>query len=195
MTESQANEKQATVEAAVRTILTAFGEDVEREGLRETPARVYRMFEELLSSTAKTTFTDYKLFTSPENAGQMVTVADIPFYSLCEHHMLPFFGTVTVAYLPQHDEILGLSKIPRLVNYVSHQLNVQERLTHDIGREMERIVDPAGVAVITTARHMCMEMRGVKTHDSQTTATYFSGAFKTDADLRRDFLLQQRGAH
>lgn len=184
------NEKQAQVEAAVRTILTAFGEDPDRPGLQETPARVYRMFEELLSSNQQETFTEYKLFHSPENQGQMVIVEDIPFYSLCEHHILPFFGTATVAYLPQHEEILGLSKIPRLVNYVSHQLNVQERLTDTIGREMERIVDPAGVAVITKARHMCMEMRGVKTHNSQTTATYFSGQFQTDHDLRRDFLLQ-----
>ncbi|MDO4670173.1 MAG: GTP cyclohydrolase I FolE [Aerococcus sp.] len=192
MTPQNAN-KQAKVEAAVRTILEAFGEDPDREGLQETPARVYRMFEELLATTTAPHFTDYKLFHSPLNQGQLVTVADIPFYSLCEHHMLPFFGSVTVAYLPQHEEIIGLSKIPRLVNYASHQLNVQERLTNMIGQEMEKIVDPAGVAVITKARHMCMEMRGVKTHESQTTATYFSGQFQTDPDLRRDFLLQHYG--
>lgn len=182
--------KQAKVEAAVRTILEAYGEDPDRPGLQETPNRVYRMFNEILASTTETDFKDYKLFPSEVSQDQMIIIRDIPFYSLCEHHMLPFFGKATVAYYPDHDQIIGLSKIPRLVNFLSRKLNVQEELTNEIGEQVGKILDPEGVAVTLTARHLCMEMRGVKTHNSSTTTTYYSGRFKEDPNERREFLLR-----
>lgn len=181
--------KQERIEAAVREILSAVGEDPNREGLLETPKRVAKMYDEILASTTEKEFTNYKLFESEtaQNA-QMVSVNDIPFYSMCEHHMLPFFGKVHVAYIPKAGRIIGLSKIPRLVDHVSRQLNLQERITKDIADTLEDILDPYGVAVVVDARHMCVEMRGVKKTNSVTRTTFFTGEFDRDRDLRKEFL-------
>lgn len=118
----------------------------------------------------------------------MVMVHDMTFYSMCEHHMLPFFGSVHVAYLPKDGQIIGLSKIPRLVDFVSRKLSVQEEVTRDVATIMNEILDPYGVAVIVDARHMCMEMRGIKEVNSITRTTQFTGLFKEDPQLRNEFL-------
>lgn len=177
----------AKIEHAVREILSAVGEDPDRPGLVETPARVARMYAEVFATKTAAPFDNYKLF-KVENPTEMVLLKDIPFYSMCEHHLLPFFGTVQVAYVPQHDQVIGLSKIPRLVDYCAQQPNVQERLTVSIATELQCILDPAGIAVSITARHMCMEMRGVSKPGVQTESSYYSGQFKTDIELKREFL-------
>ncbi|MCF6160675.1 MAG: GTP cyclohydrolase I FolE [Furfurilactobacillus sp.] len=183
------DEQQATIEGAVRQILTAVGEDPDRAGLVETPARVARAYAEMFSSLEQPTFKDYKLFHEEDNA-DMVVVGQIPFYSMCEHHLLPFFGRVSVAYVPTNGTIIGLSKIPRLVDYVSRRPTVQENITNQVAAELEKILKPAGVAVSVAARHMCMEMRGVnKTGSVTQTATYL-GEFKTNNALRQEFLMR-----
>ncbi|MFC6180957.1 GTP cyclohydrolase I FolE [Lactiplantibacillus daowaiensis] len=179
--------KQAKIRHAVREILDAIGEDPDRPGLVETPDRVARMYAEVFATKTAAPFDNYKLFKVTDPT-EMVLLKDIPFYSMCEHHLLPFFGTVQVAYVPQHDQVIGLSKIPRLIDYCSQQPNVQERLTVMIAKELQRILDPAGIAVSITARHMCMEMRGVSKPGVQTESSYYSGQFRADLDLKREFL-------
>jgi len=179
--------KQAKIRHAVRDILAAVGEDPDRPGLVETPDRVARMYAEVFATKTAGPFDNYKLFKVTEPT-EMVLLKDIPFYSMCEHHLLPFFGTVQVAYVPQNQQVIGLSKIPRLIDYCSQQPNVQERLTVSIAKELQRILDPAGIAVSISARHMCMEMRGVSKPGVQTESSYYSGQFKTDLDLKREFL-------
>jgi GTP cyclohydrolase I len=166
----------------VREIIIAIGEDPEREGLVGTPARVARMYEEILGDN------DFAptVFTNP-GYDEMVVEREMPFYSLCEHHMLPFFGKVSVAYLPG-DKIIGLSKIPRLVDVFARRLQVQERLTDQIAKVLEEILDPRGVAVAVTGFHLCMAMRGVEKQASMTTTTAFTGYFEKDRDQRKEFL-------
>lgn len=177
------------IESLVRQILVEIGEDPNRQGLVETPKRVAKALEELTSSTRKTDFLDGKMFpTDYPDDGQMVSVNNIPFYSMCEHHLLPFFGKVSVAYLPQGGEIIGLSKIPRLVDHVAQKLNVQENITREVADILMEITNAKGVAVVVDARHMCVEMRGVAKNNSITRTTYFSGAFKEDIQLRHEFL-------
>ncbi len=177
------------IEDAVRDILAAVGEDPEREGLLETPARVAKMYEEILSSQKLTKFEEYKLFKiETTEQDQTILIKDIPFYSMCEHHMLPFFGKASVAYIPKDGNIIGLSKIPRLVNYVSHKLSVQENITRDIAEILNDILQPKGVAVVVEARHMCVEMRGVKKGNSQTKTSFFLGEFEENRETRLEFL-------
>lgn len=183
------DEQQQTIEVAVRQILTAVGEDPDRAGLVETPGRVARAYQELFSSLSKDEFTDYKLFHEETNA-DMVVVAQIPFYSMCEHHLLPFFGHVNVGYIPTNGTIIGLSKIPRLVDFVSRKPTVQENITTAISAELDKILAPAGIAVSVTARHMCMEMRGVNKTGSVTQTATYTGAFKDDTALRQEFLMR-----
>ncbi|KRK40256.1 GTP cyclohydrolase I FolE [Loigolactobacillus bifermentans] len=179
------DEATAQIEAAVRTILTAIGEDPDRPGLQETPARVARMYAEVFSSVQQPQFTNYKLFPT-ESQDDLVLVKDIPFYSMCEHHLLPFFGHVHVAYVPQHKQIIGLSKIARLVDYCAKRPNVQERLTSAIADELQTILDPAGIAVEVQARHMCMEMRGIQKTGSQTVTASFRGTLN-NAEAKAEF--------
>ncbi|GKT03754.1 GTP cyclohydrolase I FolE [Furfurilactobacillus sp. WILCCON 0119] len=181
------DEQQANITAAVRTILTNVGEDPDRAGLVETPMRVAKAYAEMFSSLDKEEFVDYKLFKEDTNA-DMVLVGQIPFYSMCEHHLLPFFGQVNVAYVPKDGTIIGLSKIPRLVDFVTRRPTVQENVTNEIAAELVRILAPAGVAVSVSARHMCMEMRGVNKTGSVTQTVKYTGTFKTDAALRQEFL-------
>lgn len=141
-----------SIEDNVRDILVSVGEDPFREGLIETPKRIANMYEEIFSSQQKGKFTNYKIFqTDVENDEQMITIKDIPFYSMCEHHMLPFFGKVHVGYFPTDGKIIGLSKIPRLVDFVSKKLNVQENITMEIAMTLKNILNPQGVAVIVEA--------------------------------------------
>lgn len=177
------------IERAVTEILKSVGEDPQREGLLETPARVAKMYEEILSSQSLAQFDEFKIFQiAPSQTDQMVLIKDIPFYSMCEHHMLPFFGVVHVAYLPKDGKIIGLSKIPRLVNFVSRRLSVQENITRDIAETLNQILTPKGVAVVVEARHMCVEMRGVKKINSTTRTSYYLGAYEDDFQKREEFL-------
>lgn len=178
-----------TLQASVRQLLTTVGENPDRPGLVETPDRVARMYGEIFSSIGIEDFDDYKLFDAPvSQSSKMVMVKDIPFYSMCEHHMMPFWGKVSVGYIPDHGKIIGLSKIPRLVDFVSHKLSLQEKVTNDIITQMNKILQPKGVAVLIDARHMCVEMRGVKKTGSVTQTTSFSGIFQTDEQLQSEFM-------
>lgn len=186
------NEKDKTkIENAVTDIIEAIGDDPKRASIQETPARVATAYSEIFSETGNAHFTDYKIFDVDENA-DMVVVQDIPFYSMCEHHLLPFFGTVNVAYVPQDGKIIGLSKIPRLVNFVARRPSVQENITVMINDELQRILKPKGVAVSISARHLCMEMRGINKSGLSTYTTKFSGVFKEDHELKNEFLQQTR---
>ena len=179
----------ARIESAVRSILKSLGEDPRREGLRRTPSRVTRAWRELTSGYREEKNIDSlfrgRLFKVDYN--EMVTVRDIQFYSLCEHHMLPFFGTATIAYVPD-GRVVGLSKIPRLVRIFASRLQVQERMTQQIAETLQRHLKPLGVGVIITARHLCMEMRGCRSQLSPTVTSAMLGCFRRDPRTRDEFL-------
>ena len=177
------------IENAVRKILINIGEDINREGLIETPKRVAKMYEEILSTKNINDFDNYKLFEFDlDNSQEMILIKDIPFFSMCEHHMLPFFGKVHVAYIPRENKVIGLSKIPRLVEFVSRKLSVQEEITVNVAKKLIEILNPLGVAVVVEARHMCIEMRGVNKIGSVTRTSFYSGEFKENADRKKEFL-------
>ena len=177
------------IENAVRKILINIGEDINREGLIETPKRVAKMYEEILSTKNINDFDNYKLFeVDLDNSQEMILIKDIPFFSMCEHHMLPFFGKVHVAYIPRENKVIGLSKIPRLVEFVSRKLSVQEEITVNVAKKLIEILNPLGVAVVVEARHMCIEMRGVNKIGSVTRTSFYSGEFKENADRKKEFL-------
>lgn len=175
---------QEQIEKGVEMILSALGEDITRPGLRETPNRVARMYEEIFSGL-KGDFTDYKLF--PSDNQEMVLVSDLQFYSMCEHHLLPFFGNVQIAYFPKDGQVLGLSKFPRLVEYCAKRPSVQENLTVMIAEKLAQHVPNNGIAVSITAEHLCMQMRGIKTPHSTTTTFYYSGRFQEEKE-KNEFL-------
>ncbi|MDI6572852.1 GTP cyclohydrolase I [Leuconostoc lactis] len=179
------NEQILKLQTGVTNLLAAIGDDPNRSGVIETPERVVKAHAEIFAHTGETQFSDYKLFDTTQDA-DMVVVEGIPFYSMCEHHLLPFFGTVDVAYVPD-GEIIGLSKVPRLVDWASRRPSVQENLTHLIADEMQRIVHPKGLAVNVTARHMCMEMRGINQPGTQTNTSIYRDLLKTDTFLRDSF--------
>ncbi|MBO0708587.1 MAG: GTP cyclohydrolase I FolE [Candidatus Dormibacteraeota bacterium] len=169
-----------------RRLLVAVGEDPEREGLRETPRRVADSISELTEGywTTPREVVGDALF---EHSGDdLVLVRDIPFYSLCEHHLLPFFGRCHIAYLPQ-GRVIGLSKLPRLVDVFARRLQLQERLTQEIATAVEEVVRPGGVAVRMEARHLCLEMRGVERLHSSTLTSCYLGALRDDAARRAEF--------
>ena len=174
------------IEAAVREILAAVGEDPEREGLRETPARVARMYAEMFAGLRQNP-REHLRRTFTQKYDEMVLVKDIPFYSLCEHHMLPFFGSCHVGYLPK-GKVVGLSKIPRLVGVFAHRLQLQERLTKEIAEALSEELAPRGVGVVVEARHLCMEMRGVQKPGGQLITSCMLGTFRKDARTRAEFL-------
>ncbi len=180
-------EKQLQIEEAVKTILTAIGEDVDRDGLKETPKRVAKMYAEVFSSVQEKEFTNYKVFPSL-NEDDIVLVKDIEFYSMCEHHLLPFFGKAHVAYIPSDNKVLGLSKVARMVEFCAKRPNVQEDLTIQIANLINEKVKTKGVAVSIEAEHMCMAMRGVKARGSVTKTFHYQGVFKEDKDVKNDFL-------
>ena len=179
------NEQILKLQTGVTDLLAAIGDDPDRSGVIETPERVVKAHAEIFAHTGETQFSDYKLFDTTQDA-DMVVVEGIPFYSMCEHHLLPFFGTVDVAYVPD-GEIIGLSKVPRFVDWASRRPSVQENLTHLIADEMQRIVHPKGLAVNVTARHMCMEMRGINQPGTQTNTSIYRDLLKTDTFLRDSF--------
>ncbi|HHJ64341.1 MAG TPA: GTP cyclohydrolase I FolE [Aquifex aeolicus] len=171
------------IERAVRLFLEGIGEDPNREGLKETPARVARMWEEF----EKMRSFDMKLFEEFGSYNEMVLVKDIRFYSLCEHHLLPFFGKVHVAYIPD-GVICGLSKLIRVVKALSLKPQVQERLTEEIADVLERELKPKGVGVVISAEHLCMSMRGASSPDHLTVTSALRGIFLKDMRTREEFL-------
>ncbi|HEY3474332.1 MAG TPA: GTP cyclohydrolase I FolE [Anaerolineales bacterium] len=176
-----------TIRKAVLEVLRAVGEDPEREGLINTPERVSRMYAELLSgyTSDPEKIINGALFNI--NYDEMVLVRDIEFYSLCEHHMLPFLGRAHVAYLPK-GKVIGLSKIPRIVDMYARRLQVQERMTRQIADLLQTTLEPHGVAVVVEAVHMCSMMRGVKKHDARMTTSAMQGAFRANLATRQEFL-------
>ncbi|MEW6406729.1 MAG: GTP cyclohydrolase I FolE [Chloroflexota bacterium] len=176
-----------TIEEAVEKILAAVGEDPKREGLQYTPRRVARMYHELLGgySMDPVAIINGALFNVQYD--EMVLVRDIEFFSLCEHHMLPFMGRVHVAYIPD-GKVLGLSKIPRIVEMYARRLQVQERMTRQIADFLRDLLKPQGVAVVVEALHMCSMMRGVKKHDARMTTSAMHGAFRANLATRQEFL-------
>jgi GTP cyclohydrolase IA len=175
------------VEAAVRQILQAVGETPDREGLKRTPERVAHMYAELLSgySVDPVAIINDALFEVKYD--EMVIVRDIEFYSLCEHHMLPFLGRVHVAYIP-NGKVLGLSKIPRIVDLFARRLQVQERMTRQIADFIRDLLHPQGVAVVVEGLHLCMMMRGVRKHNARMTTSAMHGAFRANLATRQEFL-------
>lgn len=180
--ETKDGDTDETVEDNVSRLLQYFGEDVNREGLKETPKRFIKFFKEFLSPPEWNC-------TSFEGEGydEMIVQTNIPFHSLCEHHIAPFFGTGTIAYIP-NKRIVGLSKLARTLETFARRLQNQERITTQVAEFLWNELDPKGVAVQITAKHMCMEMRGVKKHDTHTTTTKLLGAFKDDINTKNEFL-------
>jgi GTP cyclohydrolase I len=176
----------AKIEAGVREILEGIGEDPDRAGLRETPSRVARMYEEIFAGVD---FDASQIVTVVEGADfdEMIMVRDIPLYSSCEHHLIPFVGKAHVAYIPnKSQQITGLSKIARVVDMLSKKPQVQERLTTEIAEAIERALSPRGVFVVIEAEHLCMTMRGVKKPGSVTVTSAVRGLFRTDARTRQE---------
>ncbi|RUM45986.1 MAG: GTP cyclohydrolase I FolE [Desulfurobacterium sp.] len=166
------------IERAVREILLAIGEDPDREGLRDTPKRVAKMYEEVLSGYNDSPDNHLVLFS--EKYDEMIIVKDIPIYSLCEHHMLPFFGKAHVAYIPGNNKVTGLSKLARIVDVYSKRLQLQERMTEQIADAIMEKLKAKGVMVIVEAQHLCMIMRGVKKPGSYTVTSAVKGVMRNE---------------
>jgi GTP cyclohydrolase IA len=171
----------------VEQMLAELGEDPARQGLRDTPDRVSRAMRELTDGYGVRAADVIAGAIFDQDYDELVLVKDIPFYSLCEHHMLPFFGTCHVGYLPK-GKVVGLSKIPRLVGVFAHRLQLQERLTQQIAGALSDELAPRGVGVVVEARHLCMEMRGVQKPGSQLITSCMLGTFRKDARTRAEFL-------
>ena len=186
-TEEQNDAVRRELEAHYKAVLTLLGEDVGREGLLRTPYRVAKAMRTLTRGYAEDPKAILNSAKFKEDYHHMVIVKDIDFFSLCEHHMLPFYGKVHVAYIP-NGYITGLSKIARVVDSFSHRLQVQERMTLQIKECIQEALDPLGVMVVVEARHMCMQMRGVEKQESSTTTSAFTGIFLRDHRTREEFM-------
>ena len=185
--------RQARIEAAVREILLAVGEDPDREGLLETPARVARMYNEILAGLREDPKEHlYKQF-SADKHGELVLVKDIAIYSMCEHHMLPFYGKAHIAYIPKDGRITGLSKLARMADGFARRLQVQERLTTQMADAVMEVLQPRGVLVVIEAEHMCMTMRGVQKPGSLTLTSPVRGYFEKDVKARAEAMSLIRG--
>jgi GTP cyclohydrolase I len=178
---------EASIENATLILLQAVGEDASRPGLERTPRRVSQMYAELLSGyrTDPVSLVNDALF--EVSYDEMVLVRDIEFYSLCEHHLLPFMGKAHVAYFPK-GKVIGLSKIPRIVDLFSRRLQLQERMTRQIADFIEELLDPHGVAVVVEGIHLCAMMRGVQKHEARMTTSAMLGAFMSSIATRQEFL-------
>lgn len=176
------------IEQGIRLVLEGLGEDVEREGLRRTPERVAEMYAEILDGTHR----DLAAIVEPipsDKHQELVLIKDIPFHSICEHHLTPFFGFAHVAYIPSKcGKIAGLSKLARLVRVAAARLQLQERLTSTIADTLVETLDPEGVLVLVQAEHLCMSMRGVRTAGSQTVTSAVRGIFRTSSATRAEVL-------
>lgn len=175
----------ARIEKAVREILEAVGEDPEREGLRDTPARVARFYAEVLGGIEADPGDDVDAFFGDEHYQEIVMVKDIPFYSLCEHHLVPFHGRAHVAYLPR-GRVTGLSKLARLVDGFARRPQMQERLTAQVADTLRDRLDPLGVLVVIEAEHLCMSMRGIKKPGATTVTSAVRGTMASDAATRAE---------
>lgn len=180
-----------SAEKAIALLLRAIGEEPGREGLEKTPARVAKAMAFLNSGASKTPLDVLNGAIFNESYDGMVLVQDIEFYSLCEHHLLPFHGRAHIAYLPA-GRVIGLSKLPRLLDIYARRLQVQERLTEQVARAVQQAIEPRGVAVRLEAAHFCMMMRGVEKQQSLTTTSSFLGAFDRDMSLRQEFFSSLR---
>jgi len=190
MDEAQKNQTEVNVTLVKDTVLQlikAIGEDPEREGLKNTPDRVSRMYVELLSGYTADPEQIINGALFDISYDEMVLVRDIEFYSLCEHHMLPFIGRAHIAYIPA-GKVIGLSKIPRIVDMYARRLQIQERMTRQIADLLQETLQPQGVAVVVEALHMCSMMRGVKKHDARMTTSAMHGAFRANLATRQEFL-------
>lgn len=177
----------AQIEEAVRLILEAIGEDPNREGLLDTPKRVAKMYEEVFSGLNEDPKKHFETIFS-EDHEELVLVKDIPFYSMCEHHLVPFFGKAHVAYIPQNGRVTGLSKLARAVEAVAKRPQLQERITSTIADSIMEKLEPHGVMVVVEAEHMCMTMRGVKKPGSKTVTTAVRGTLANDTIARSEIL-------
>ena len=185
------------IKKAVKNILSAIGEDPEREGLQNTPQRIADMYEEIFDGVniTKDDLKDIVVdFHTDYDEDEMIIVRDIPFYSMCEHHLLPFFGTAHVAYIPQNNKVTGLSKIARAVDTLSKSPQLQERLTTDIADMLMDFLDPMGVFVIVEAQHLCMVMRGIKKQGSKTVTSAMRGVFKNKTTREEALFLIKGGS-
>lgn len=176
------------IQEAVREILCAVGEDPDRDGLLRTPQRVARMYGELLEGYTQDleTIVNGAMFDVEYGEGEMVVVADIEYGSMCEHHMLPFVGKAHAAYIPR-DKVIGLSKIPRIVDMFARRLQVQERLTNEIANALVQALDPVGVMVVVEGQHSCASLRGVEKHGLNMVTTAQRGEFRANPGLRDEF--------
>lgn len=175
------------IHQAIHRILIAIGEDPDREGLKRTPARVSEMYTELLAGyrTDPVAMVNNAIFEITYD--EMVLVRDIEFYSLCEHHMIPFLGRAHVAYIPK-GRVIGLSKIPRVVDLFARRLQLQERMTRQVADFLNELLNPRGVAVVLECMHLCAMMRGVKKHDARMTTSAMLGLFRSQLATRQEFL-------
>lgn len=179
--------KHKAITKHIRSTLSLLGENVEREGLKDTPKRYAKAMEFLTSGYAKSTDEIVGKALFSEGSSEIVIVRDIELFSLCEHHLLPFYGKAHVAYIP-NGKIIGLSKIPRIIDVFARRLQVQERLTTQVSAELNRILKPHGVAVIIEAFHLCMMMRGVEKQNSYTITSSMLGAFHDNPTTRKELL-------
>jgi len=177
----------ASFEELVREMIVRLGEDPAREGLTSTPDRVHRAFEYLMKGYKEDPETLLKNALFTVTYDEMVIVKDVEMFSLCEHHMLPFFGKVHVAYIP-NGKVIGLSKIPRLIEIFSRRLQIQERLTTQIAETIQKAIEPQGVGVVIEARHLCMMMRGVEKQHSAAVTSSMLGCFRDEQETRQEFL-------
>ncbi|HSH25822.1 MAG TPA: GTP cyclohydrolase I FolE [Massilibacterium sp.] len=175
------------IEEAVKLILDAIGEDTNREGLLDTPKRVAKMYAEVFSGLRENPKEHLKTVFSEEHE-ELVLVKDIPFFSMCEHHLVPFFGKAHVAYIPQGGKVTGLSKLARTVDTIAKRPQLQERITSDVADAIMETLLPHGAMVVVEAEHMCMTMRGVKKPGAVTVTTAVRGVFKEDKDKRAEVL-------
>ena len=185
--ESRQNMDLPRIENAVREILEAIGEDPDREGLQETPQRVARMYAEVFAGLHRDISKDIKTFHGEGN-DEMILIGDIPFYSMCEHHLLPFHGKAHVVYIPKDGKIFGLSKVARIVDTLSRKPQLQEKLTSEIADAIEKAVDARSVCVVLEAEHLCMTMRGIRKPGSKTVTSAMRGGCRSDIRTRNEAL-------
>ena len=188
MKASPGNVDKPRIQKAVRELLMAIGEDPGREGLRGTPRRVADFYEEALGGRWQRPEDALTIYYEEEQYEEMVIVKDIPFYSLCEHHLLPFFGKAHIAYVPHRKRLLGISKLSRLVDIYAKRLQLQERIAKHVADTIMQMARPFGVMVMIEAEHLCMSMRGVKKTDSKMVTSAVRGLFLRDARARQEAL-------
>lgn len=176
------------IEKAVSEILIAIGENPDREGLVDTPKRIANMYEEIFSGLSEDPEKHLEIYFEKEKYEELVLVKDIPFYSVCEHHLVPFFGKAHVAYIPKNGKLTGLSKLARVVETISKRPQLQERITANVANVLTKMLDPYGVIVVVEAEHMCMTMRGVKKPGSKTVTSAVRGIFATDSKARAEVM-------